>query len=95
MDVIKRDVHDHAHAEPQWPAEPATYPYANISSPNYASLVVDADLLTLQPTNATVDIQSVLTNITFWNTSSETELNYTFEGYSDYKHTIEYRSLGQ
>ena len=72
-----------------------TYPYANISSPNYASLVLDADLLTLQPTNATVDISSVLTNITFWNASSNTELNYTFEAYSDYKHTIQYRNLGK
>lgn len=88
-------VRDREHVERQWPSEPVTYPYANISSPNYTSLVLDADLLTLQPTNATVDISTVLTNITFWNASSETTLNYTFEAYSNYTHTIQYRNLGR
>lgn len=37
----------------------------------------------------------MLTDITFWNTSSETTLNYTFEAYSNYTHTIQYRNLGQ
>lgn len=40
-------VRDREHVERQWPSDPVTYPYANISSPNYTSLVLDADLLTL------------------------------------------------